>query len=427
VFIDEKVAAGEDRQISEPSTECHSVVRLKVLVSSGGSHTMNAWNCTTGIRCGIHSQCGEQRKGEAMYLENLAKGRDNNLNFLRIVAASAVLFSHSFALSTGNPNTEPLRMWVGMTPGSIAVDVFFVVSGFLVTASISKSRDVLDFLVSRCLRIFPALLVLLFITVFVLGPIVTTLPLGQYFGRQAIDYFLKCATLIRGVSYELPGVFGSNPYKNAVNGSLWTMPWELRSYFVLLLVWWTSSYIGRWSERGFMAVTTMIGCLLYGLLQFLYLKDSKSVHTVMPLLMFTLGAVVWQLRHWIRLSWRGFALAAALIFVTPTVSVSVFYAIYPAAMAYAVMFLAFVPDGFVRKYNGMGDYSYGLYLYAFPIQQLLAMVWQGINPGQMIVSSFACTILCAILSWHLIEERALKLKAAVVVRLRTMQSKFISA
>lgn len=74
-----------------------------------------------------------------MYLADFAKGRDNNLTLLRIIAATAVLFSHSFVLSNGDPNTEPLRTWLGMTTGTIAVDVFFLVSGFLVTASISKS------------------------------------------------------------------------------------------------------------------------------------------------------------------------------------------------------------------------------------------------------------------------------------------------
>jgi peptidoglycan/LPS O-acetylase OafA/YrhL len=361
-----------------------------------------------------------------MYLADLTKGRDNNLTLLRIIAASAVLVSHSFVLSTGDPDTEPLRTWIGMTPGSIAVDIFFVVSGFLVTASISKSHDALDFLVARCLRIFPALLILLLITIFFLGPIITTVPLGQYFGRETITYFLKCATLIRGVAYDLPGLFSTNPYKNAVNGSLWTMTWEIRSYIVLLLVWWAASSIGKWSARGFLVLTILIGCSLYGLMQFLHLSGSQSVHTVMPLLMFTLGAVMWQLRHRILLSWRGFAFATALICLTPTVSVNVFYALFPVAMTYAVMFLAFVPAGAIRKYNRIGDYSYGLYLYAFPIQQLLAMAWPGITPGQMILSAFVCTILFAIVSWHLIEERALEMKLVIVTRLRTIQSKFSS-
>lgn len=363
-----------------------------------------------------------------MYLVYLTKGRNNNLTLLRILAATAVLISHSFVLSTGNPDTEPLRSWIGMTPGTIAVDIFFVVSGFLVTASISKSRDALDFLVARCLRIFPALLVLLLITVLVLGPIFTIERLEKYFGGATIAYFVKCLTLINGVAYKLPGVFVNNPYKDAVNGSLWTMPWEIRSYIVLLLVWQTNKkFMEKWNERGFLALTTVIICSLYGLLIVMHLNKSNSVHTVMPLLMFSLGTISWQLRHKIFLCWRGFVLASTLICITPLVSISAFYAIYPVAMAYAVMFLAFVPDGIVRNYNRMGDYSYGLYLYAFPIQQLLAAAWPGINPAQLIVSSFFFTMLCATLSWHLIEERALEMKADVVNQIRRIQLKIARA
>lgn len=362
-----------------------------------------------------------------MYLADLAKGRDNNLTLLRIIAATAVLFSHSFVLATGDAATEPLRNWIGMTTGSIAVDIFFVVSGFLVTASISKSQDVLDFVVARCLRIFPALLVMLLITVFILGPLVTTVPMAQYFGRETLLYFLKCATLVKEIAFQLPGVFATNPYRDAVNGSLWTMAWEVRSYIVLVLVWWFSFSIVKWKERGFLALTCLNALLLWGVVQFLHLKDLPSVHSAMPLLMFTLGAAMWQLRQRLLLNWPGFAVAAALLCVTPFVSVDAFYLVYPFAMAYAVMFLAFVPGGPLRRYNRMGDYSYGTYVYAFPIQQLLAQAWHGITPVQMIFASFAATIVCAVLSWHLIEERSLGMKAELLARLRSLRSRLVSA
>lgn len=256
---------------------------------------------------------------------------------------------------------------------------------------------------------------------------VTTVPLAQYFGRETARYFLKCAILVKDVAFELPGVFGANPYKDVVNGSLWTMTWEVRSYIVLLLVWWTASRFGKWSERSFLSLTGMFGCALFALMLYLHVVDSHWIHMVLPVLMFTLGAAAWQLRQKISLSWLGFGIAVALLGVTSAVSVDVFYAIYPAAMAYAVMFLAFVPGGVIRKYNSMGDYSYGLYLYAFLIQQLLAMVWVGITPAQMIVSSFALTMVCAVVSWHLVEQRALGLKTDVVRRIRLLQAKFASA
>lgn len=356
-----------------------------------------------------------------MTLADLAKGRDNNLTLMRLLAAIAVLVSHSFVLATGDPRTEPLRTWIGMTPGSIAVDVFFAVSGFLVTASLTKSRDVLDFVTARSLRIFPALLVMLAVTVLVVGPAVTTAPISTYFGVQTISYFVKCATLINGVTFQLPGVFGENPYRAAVNGSLWTMPWEVRSYGALLLVWCATAATGKFSSRTFLVTTYVVAISLYVWLQALHQKESSYVYIVSPLTMFAFGVVLWQLREWVQLGWRGFAASAALLFVTPLGSVHVFYAVYPFALTFAVMFLAFVPGGVVRRYNLMGDYSYGLYLYAFPIQQLLASAWPGIRPGQMILSSFVITMLCAALSWHLIEKRALAMRGRIVSRLRSIR------
>ena len=104
-----------------------------------------------------------------MKLSQFAQGRDNNYNFIRFMAAVAVLVTHSFVLATGRPNTEPLRARLGLTLGSVAVDIFFITSGFLVTASLLNRRSIIDFAWARLLRIFPALLIMLLLTVFVLG------------------------------------------------------------------------------------------------------------------------------------------------------------------------------------------------------------------------------------------------------------------
>ena len=134
-----------------------------------------------------------------MTLSHLSQGRDNNFNLIRIVAALVVLVTHSFALVGES---------IGMTIGLIAVDVFFIVSGFLVTASLLTRQSTIEFLWARALRIFPALLVMLLLTVFVLGPFFTSLPLSSYFSdRTTYDYLLKCSTLFTGVVYKLPGVF----------------------------------------------------------------------------------------------------------------------------------------------------------------------------------------------------------------------------
>lgn len=170
-----------------------------------------------------------------MKLSNFTEGKDNNFNLIRIVAALAVLVTHSFALAIGTGDAEPFRNTLGMTMGAIAVDVFFITSGFLVTGSLFTRQSAIEFIWARSLRIFPALLVMLVLTVFVLGVYFTSLPVDSYLRNSMTHrYFLSCATLVAGITYNLPGVFEGNPYKSAVNGSLWTMPYEIKMYLILL-------------------------------------------------------------------------------------------------------------------------------------------------------------------------------------------------
>lgn len=107
---------------------------------------------------------------------------ENNFNLLRALAAFLVLFSHSYAL-TGSSSSEPLRMLLGMTFGSVAVDVFFVISGFLVCGSLLRRQSAIEFMKGRLLRIFPALLVMVGLTVLLLGPLVTNQEGGRLLCR----------------------------------------------------------------------------------------------------------------------------------------------------------------------------------------------------------------------------------------------------
>lgn len=125
-----------------------------------------------------------------------------------------------------------------MTMGSIAVDVFFVTNGLFVTGSLLTRRSAREFLWARVLRVFPALLIMLLVTVFGLGPFLTSRCLPAYLAdSQPYGYLLKCATLVSGVQYTLPGVFADHPFKSAVNGSLWSLPYEIRMYAIVVAVW----------------------------------------------------------------------------------------------------------------------------------------------------------------------------------------------
>jgi peptidoglycan/LPS O-acetylase OafA/YrhL len=173
-----------------------------------------------------------------MNLKDAIEGRNNNLNFLRMAAAYAVLVSHSFAIATGKPEAEPLRESLGITLGTISVDVFFIASGLLVSSSLLKKGDLLYFVLARVLRIYPALVVMAIFTTFFLGAAVTTEPIGEYLrSTETYKYFIRVSLVVFGVPQNLPGVFADNPYKYAVNGSLWTLPYEIKMYEILVVIW----------------------------------------------------------------------------------------------------------------------------------------------------------------------------------------------
>lgn len=340
------------------------------------------------------------------------KRDENNFNLLRFGAAIAVLISHSFVLTTGNLDKEPLHKWLNTTPGSIAVDVFFVTSGFLVTRSLLERRNLYEFLRARLLRIYPALFVMVALTVLVLGVSLTTLPVAEFLRSPWTMRFVeKNATLFTSFAPSLPGVFKNNPYKDAVNSSLWSMPFELHMYLILGGIWLSSLAFGRNHQRIFGAAA--VGLMLIS--GFEYATHVLGIGNQPPsnlehlMFMFFTGATYYLFREYVALTLTGFWMIAVIVLVS-TLNKTGFALTYAFSVAYLVLFLAYVPGGLIHRYNRFGDYSYGIYIYAFPVQQVLVCAIPGISTAAMIAFALPITLILAVLSWHLIEKRALGLK-----------------
>jgi peptidoglycan/LPS O-acetylase OafA/YrhL len=350
-------------------------------------------------------------------LTDAVQGYDNNLNLLRIVAAFAVLVSHSFALAVGSPAAEPLRNWLGFSLGEIAVDVFFLVSGFLVTNSFLKRQCITSFLVSRGLRIFPGLLCAMVLSVLVMGPLLTSLPLFDYFARgQTWIYFLKCSTLVAGVTYALPGVFETNPIPQAVNGSLWTLPWEIRMYLLIPLCWVAVNLLRRPRMRSFKLCAAGAAIASGVLLLSNHLNGTELSHGLRLLFAFSTGASYASFANRVRLSSRLFCTVCALLVASSLAGQNYFYPAYLFCMGYAVLCAAYLPGGTMRAYNRLGDYSYGVYIYSFPIQQCVVMLNPGISPWAVAFWSGLGTLCAAVLSWHLVERPAMRLRDRLITR-----------
>ncbi|EON18964.1 hypothetical protein ASL20_30810 [Cupriavidus necator] len=352
-----------------------------------------------------------------MRLAHVAGGRkdENNFNLMRITAALAVLVTHSYSLVSGDVNDEPLRRLIGVTPGTIAVDVFFVTSGFLVTKSLLTRGSVLEFLWARFLRIYPALLVMVTLVVFGLGMVFTALPASAYLIDPATRQFLlKTTTLVAGAVYPLPGVFAINPYPDTVNGSLWTMMYEIRMYFALAAIWVISMVAWHAHQRAFRAAVLVVTAASFLYCVFAILGGSAMQKTALPLMFFA-GASLFILSAHVELSAPVAGLLLAAVVGSAFVpNHHVFALMYLLAMPYLVLFAAFVQLPALFRYNRLGDFSYGIYIYAFPIQQSIVALFPGISVMMLLLSSGVVTLALAVLSWHLVENRALKLKAPLV-------------
>jgi peptidoglycan/LPS O-acetylase OafA/YrhL len=348
-----------------------------------------------------------------MKLYDYAKGRDNNFNLIRISAAYLVLVTHSFALAIGSGDAEPFRNILGMTIGTIAVDTFFITSGFLVTASIISRQSTIEFLWARFLRIYPGMLIMLILTVFIMGPIFSNLSIIQYlYNTQTYKYFARCALLVFGVSYELPGVFTNNPYKIAVNGSLWTLPVEIRMYAILAIMWLSLKLFPNIRMAIYKVLITIIAFSSFIYVVMSQFQLCPKTDNSRLLFMFFCGASFYIYKDKIILS--------KYIFI-PLFSITVislfsdyFFLAYIVSLAYIIIFIAYIPAGIIRKYNKLGDYSYGMYIYAFPIQQMIASVVPGISVLHMIIFATIFVFLASILSWYLVEKRFLQLKDSII-------------
>jgi len=347
-------------------------------------------------------------------LGDLTESHDNNFNLIRMIAAIAVLVAHSFTLVTGDARNEPFSWVFGKSIGSMAVDFFFVASGLLITGSLLRRPSIREYALSRILRIFPALILANLLCVVVLGPLVTSEHLLSYFSNgHTFKFFVLNNTLLVGLQYQLPGVFGENPYPFAVNGSLWTLPHELRMYILIALSYVLSGLIAGEKKEKFLSIivpsAAIIGLAIHFLSEFALIDYFHGKKWPWLLFLFFSGASLFLHRNKIKLSTRAFTTLFFLLCVSAFNSTA-FGFFYSFVVPYMVIYLAYIPGGLVRKYNYLGDYSYGVYIYAFPVQQSIVFFFPDSRVGDLILSSLLATLTLSVLSWTFVEKPSLGFK-----------------
>ncbi len=331
-------------------------------------------------------------------LQEYLEGPTNNLDFLRFAAATGVIFSHAFPLGEGpKGRSEPLTDFTHgqVTLGIVCVALFLVISGVLITRSWERSRDAQKFIRARVLRIFPGLAVSLVLTSFVLGAAFTTHPLHAYFtSPSTYTFILRNLTLVEP-QWMLPGVFESNVYVGAVNGSLWTLKYEVGFYLLVLGLGLTKLLRKELALAGW-CLTAGLSLLHIGRLGLwpelgLYFGGGLA---------FYLWRDRVRMSPWIALACVGMLVATAMTGTGLRLALG-------SCGAYLVLYLAFLPSR-LAHFGRHGDFSYGIYIYAFPVQQAVTalvggpMVW-----WWNAALAFPLILVLGVLSWHFVERVAL--------------------
>ena len=340
----------------------------------------------------------------SLRLADVAHGRDNNFQLLRFLAAGAVILFHCYAL-TNRWIDEPLwKRAPELDFGSLGVKCFFVISGFLVTQSWLARRHLMPFAAARALRIYPALLTATLFSI-ALAAWSSALPAGAFLDDpQTLDYTWRNA-LGWELRDKLPGAYVDNPFPNSVNGSLWTLPVELRLYVALGI----AGAAGLLARR--YAWTITMGALIALFVakpEWFALAQNSKVTRELALL-FALGSLAYVWRAAFPLSLAGLLTALALIILNPAGAGR--GVLFEPLLAYTLLTVAYHPSLQWRAFNRLGDYSYGLYIYSFPIQQTITRLMPGVQPIALFVGALLLTLGVSALSWHRVEKPMLGLKS----------------
>ena len=338
--------------------------------------------------------------------------RANNFDFMRLALAILVIGSHAYPLGTGSEALEPFkRLTHGqVTGGGLAVDSFFIMSGFLIAASAHRSPSVLEFLRKRFQRIYPAFVVSALISAALLVPLAGARFSGGSALRVMAGFVFQTARL---TEFHYSGAFAGNPYPGVINGSIWSIPYEFWCYVgialllltrllrhrvalaVLFVASWVvslASQLGHWNYGG-----KLLGAAL---------GSPQFWARLLPL--YLAGVLFYEFRQHIPLSAR-LALGAVAALVAGCWFSFGWTLLFPLAGAYLLLWFAFTPAVRLHRFGRFGDFSYGTYLYAFPIEQLLVQAFgHPVQPALLFACATPLTLLTAVASWYGVERHFLR-------------------
>jgi peptidoglycan/LPS O-acetylase OafA/YrhL len=359
------------------------------------------------------------------------RGFAQGFDFLRIFLATGIIGWHTANLSGHSEMAKASVFWLSEY---MLVPMFFALSGFLVAGS-SMRLSTRNFMLNRAARILPALAADIFFAALLIGPLVTKLPAKQYFTDATfLSYFFN---IVGWVHYSLPGVFEDNPLPD-VNGALWTVPFEIACYIILMGLMISGAIKRPRLILLFTCAVLIVGIPLRLMMSHLASDNATFLESLaMDFFLFRssllwpsflVGIVLYQLRYYV-----PFSKTVAIGLVCGVILVSVFgdpevllrspvvYSIMLPLLGYLTVTIGLSPMPRLPGFGG-GDYSYGLYLYHTPFLQLLIHcfpdAWTGDRWWTLFFAGFPLSLTAAVISWHLFEYPVLKLRNSFVIKHR---------
>ena len=336
---------------------------------------------------------------------DIREGHDNFFTPLRLLFASLVVFGHAFGVALGHSSAEP-HVLFHYTFSYLAVNLFFIASGFLVTKSMVYRGDTPSFISARALRIFPALIAHVLFVMLIIGPLGTNLPLLEFFSDPS--WYMQPLMVLTFVDTDMvmPGMFATSGEPLA-SAPLWTLRFEVLAYIGTLLVF----SIGFLRKKWMVLLQFILPSIAWIVGQHfgIFEKLPATIENLARFgIAYGLGATIYAYRDRISFSWIAFIafiIVSYLMRNTPVIEVTI-----NLALAWFIFRVAYLR---MPKFNWMQripDLSYGIYIYHWCVMQLLFYWMPHLSWFELFVLTFPPTVGLAAMSWYIVEKPALNSK-----------------